>query len=71
MIGSGTLWLAVTTDRLELPIAVEDTAEKLAKKLGITISGLFKAIEYCNGSRSGYKIEKVEIEKEWRKENGL
>ena len=30
------LWMAVTEDRYELPLAVEDTQEKLARRLGIT-----------------------------------
>lgn len=32
------IWMAVTTDEYELPIAVEDTAGKLAKKMKVTQS---------------------------------
>ena len=41
------LWMAVTADKYELPLAVEDTQEKLARRLGITKGGDYNDfIEY-------------------------
>lgn len=45
------LWMAVTADKYELPLVVEDTQEKLAKKLGISKSTVAtKAWKYKNNS---------------------
>ncbi|MBN1058495.1 hypothetical protein FDB42_12060 [Clostridium botulinum] len=45
------LWLAVTKDKYELPLVVEDTSEKLAKKLNLT-HGCVKAHEYNHRKRN-------------------
>lgn len=59
------LYLAVTTDKYELPLIVEDTALKLANKMGITRGRVNSAI-YQNesGKRRGSKIIKIEIQSE-------
>ena len=41
-----TLWMAVTTDKLELPIAVADTQIGLARILGMSDSSIRKLILY-------------------------
>lgn len=56
------LYMAVTADRLELPIAVEDTAVKLAKKMGVNPSNIRDAVSKgLDGSRIGIKYVKVEV----------
>lgn len=59
------LYLAVTADKYELPLIVEDTALQLANKMGITQGRVNSAI-YQNesGKRRGTKIIKIEIDSE-------
>lgn len=38
------LWLQVTPDKYELPVAVADTAEQLAKVAGVQISTVVKCV---------------------------
>lgn len=40
------VWLAITTDELELPIAVADTARELGKIIGKTENAIFKTVEH-------------------------
>lgn len=57
------LYLAVTADEYELPVCVEDTAEKLAKKLGISRNAVNSSIsKNLSGKIQGRKIIKVQIE---------
>ena len=63
------VYVAVTPDRYELPIAVGDTALELAQMLGITRQAVFKTIwRHAEKERSGkrvkpskWRIYKVEI----------
>lgn len=58
-----TLWMAVSPDRLELPIAVEDTAIKLASTLDTTVANIrSKKCRKQNGENCGYKIITVKCE---------
>lgn len=61
------LYVAVTNDRLELPLIVEDAPGKLAQKLGIKATQVYFATA-CKtknkGKQSGYKILKINIEEE-------
>ncbi len=69
---SSFLWLAVTTDELELPIVVADTAKELGKYLGITENGVFKnKHQKSTGEISGYKVEKIDVDLDWRDKHGL
>lgn len=56
------LWLAVTPDKYEFPIYIEDSSCKLAKVLGINSSSVINAVgrDY-SGKNTGRKIVKVEI----------
>lgn len=60
------LWMAVTADKYELPLAAEDTQEKLAKRLGITKGGVGKIVYLSKHGRYGarrtakYRIYGVE-----------
>jgi hypothetical protein len=69
------LWLAVTADEYELPLAVEDTAAALARRLGVS-EDTVRVMEYRGkneryrrtkkGPMPGfgvrYKVRKVEAE---------
>lgn len=69
------LWLAVTADEYELPLAVEDTAAALARRLGIS-EDTVRVMEYrgknerYRRTRKGpmpgfgvrYKVRKVEVD---------
>lgn len=51
------LWIAVSPDRLELPLAVENTARDLAIKMRTTKSNILsKKCRKENGERCGYKV---------------
>lgn len=69
------LWLAVTADEYELPLAVEDTAAALARRLGVS-ENTVRTMEYRGkneryrrtkkgpipGFGTRYKIRKVEVD---------
>lgn len=59
------LWLAVTADKYELPIFVEDTAQQLANKLGITSSTVIASVtRNKTGKNIGRKIVRVNIDED-------
>ena len=53
------LYLAVTNDKYELPIAVADSASELAKILGIERQTVF--VNLCRPAKNKSKIVKVEV----------
>ena len=69
------LWLAVTADEYELPLAIEDTAAALARRLGVS-ENTVRTMEYRGkneryrktrkgpmpGFGTWYKIRKVEVD---------
>lgn len=59
-----TLWMEVTMDECELPVAVASSAEELARKIGKTTNNIYSAIYKAKvrGYRSRYV--KVEVEEE-------
>lgn len=51
------LWMAVTADRFELPLAVADNARSLANIMGAKTSQIEKAwYNKRSGKRKGYKV---------------
>lgn len=68
-------WLAVTADEYELPLAVEDTAAVLARRLGVS-EDTVRVMEYRGkneryrrtkkgpmpGFGTRYKVRKVEVD---------
>ena len=68
-------WLAVTADEYELPLAVEDTAAALARRLGVS-EDTVRVMEYRGkneryrrtkkgpipGFGTRYKVRKVEVD---------
>ena len=69
------LWMAVTADEYELPLAVEDTAAALARRLGVS-ENTVRTVEYRGkneryrrtkigpmpGFGTRYKVRKVEVD---------
>jgi len=60
-----TLWLAVTPDQYELPLAVADTAVELSRILGITINSFYSMYSHHRSGRytdwKNYKIIKLDV----------
>lgn len=57
-----TLWMKVTSDEYELPLVVEDSAYKLAAKLGVWPSCVFHSVKRPNGSYKKIEVEDDEGE---------
>lgn len=55
-----TIWLAVTPDKYEHPIALEPTCTALAKVMGVSISTISRKLSEGNMNRFG--VRTVEIE---------
>lgn len=56
------IWMAVTADEYELPLAIGDTRRELASLCGISENTLRHAMERgWNGKRTGRKFVKVEV----------
>lgn len=45
------LWLMVTKDKYQLPLAVADTAAELAKIVGVTPEAIIKSVTHKRNSR--------------------
>jgi hypothetical protein len=58
------LYMAVTTDEYELPLAVTDTAVELARMYGVTPKALRKIAARENQGRDGRKFVRVIIDEE-------
>ena len=61
-----TLWMEVTMDEYELPVAVASSVEELARKIGKTTNNIYSAIYKAKvrGYRSRYVKVEVEDDKE-------
>ena len=55
-VATVTLYLKVTKDRYELPVAVADSKKELARMVGRDVSGIYRA--FAEGRKSCY----VEVE---------
>ena len=56
-------WLAVTADKYELPICVEETARQHKKKIGMSTGSVICLASIGNSGRnSGKKIIKIKAE---------
>ena len=57
------LYMAVTVDKYELPLIVEDSISKLAKKTGVSVSTVKSSIDRNqSGTRRGMKFIQVKEE---------
>ena len=55
--------MAVTADKYELPLIVEDSISKLAKKTGVSVSTVKSSIDINqSGTRRGMKFIQVKEE---------
>ena len=60
------LYTATTMDKYELPIAVADTANELARKMGITKAGLLSVISHKKQHKECCMYHRiVYTDKEW------
>lgn len=58
-----TVWIKVTKDEFELPVAIADTAEELAEILGVDRSTILSAVRrYERGEVSFSVYRRLEIE---------
>ena len=53
------LWLAVTPDKYELPVAVAETAKELAIMLGVKKDTIHSTISHAK--KKGYKSKYVKV----------
>ena len=53
------IWMAVTPDEYELPVAVADTAAELGKKLGVSKNTIYSCISHAK--EHGYKSIYVKV----------
>lgn len=57
------LYMAVTADQYELPIAIETTAMALALKCGTSANSVFSSIsKNYSGRKSGIKFMRIETD---------
>ena len=54
-----TIWLAVTPDKYEHPIALEPTCTALAKIMGVSAAAISRKLS--NGNMNGFGVRRVEI----------
>ena len=54
-----TIWLAVTPDKYEHPIAIEPTCTELAKVMGVSVPTISRKLS--NGNMNGFGVRRVEI----------
>lgn len=64
--GCRNVWLNVTMDEYELPVAVADTAAQLAQILGTTEMTILSSISHAkhDGRKTPYRKVRVEIDEE-------
>lgn len=59
------LYMAVTSDKYEIPIAVEESPKKLAERINIKESAILTAIALKRSGRNrGIKFLKIEVEED-------
>jgi ribosomal protein L7Ae-like RNA K-turn-binding protein len=55
------IWLAITTDKLELPIAVADTAKELGEMLGKSENAIYKTVDYYKSGERKRKCPYIRV----------
>ena len=56
------LWMKVTSDEYELPVAVADTAKELAKIVGTTENTINSRISHAKADGCRCQYKRVEVE---------
>ncbi len=59
--GCRTIWMKVTSDELELPVAVADTAEQLAQMCGTTVGSIYSSVSKAKHGRETTSYRKVRV----------
>ena len=59
-----TVYMEVTQDKYELPVAIADNAEILAKKCGTTKNSIFSIIAHAKKDGRKARFVKVEIDED-------
>lgn len=59
-----TLYLKVTSDEYELPLAVGDTVRELAKMLGVKSDSIYSQMSHSKHNGYFCSYQKVEVEDE-------
>ena len=56
------IWLKVTNDKYELPVAVADSAEELAKLCGVKVNNIHSSRSHAKarGGQTWYRLVKVD-----------
>lgn len=55
--------MAVTADKYELPLCIENSVEKLSKKVGVTANAVSSSItKQCSGRLKGLKYIKITLD---------
>ena len=56
------IWLKVTNDKYELPVAVADSAEELAKLCGVKVNNIHSSRSHAKarGQQTWYRLVKVD-----------
>ena len=57
-----TIWLKVSSDRLELPIAVAESKQELARICGVKVNNIDSAM--CHARARGYRCAYIKVEVE-------
>lgn len=57
-----TYYMAVTSDKYEIPIFVTNNIEEMAEKFNVTKNGILSSISHnLNGAKKGYKFVRVVV----------
>lgn len=60
-----TLWMMVSKDKYELPLAVADSAPQLAEMVGVSTNAIFSSYScYKSGKHKFSRFQKVEVDDE-------
>ena len=57
--GCRSVWLMVTADEYELPVAVADTAEELARIVGVSVATIYSMIS--KSKRYGWRCKYIQV----------
>lgn len=58
------LWIKVTDDELEYPVAIADSARELAKMLGVSTNSIYSAISKSRSRGNSTQFHKIELDEE-------
>ena len=62
-----TLYLKVTKDRYQLPVAIADSKAELADMLGVARTAVYKGLKRCEGKSVYIAVEVEDVERHERR----